>query len=77
MIRLQRKIFLRAFVVLAFCVLVVPLFGQKDEELRLASSATVLQQILSEENGVPETVLDIGSEDICEPPKPNVSGGSK
>jgi SH3 domain-containing YSC84-like protein 1 len=58
MIRLQREIFSRAFVLLAFCVLVVPLFGQKDEELRLASSATVLQQILSEGNGLPKTVLD-------------------
>jgi SH3 domain-containing YSC84-like protein 1 len=54
----QRKILLRAALVLAFSVLIVPLFAQKDEEKRLASSATVLQQILSGENGPPKTVLD-------------------
>jgi lipid-binding SYLF domain-containing protein len=58
MMRLQRRIFSRAFVLLAFCVVVVPLFGQKDEEKRLANSADVLQQILSQENGLPKAVLD-------------------
>jgi SH3 domain-containing YSC84-like protein 1 len=54
----QRNILLRAAVLLAFSVLVVPLFAQKDEEKRLANSADVLQQILSEENGLPKTVVD-------------------
>jgi lipid-binding SYLF domain-containing protein len=54
----QRKIFLRAAVMLAFSVLVVPLLAQKDEEKRLASSATVLQQILSQDNGLPKTILE-------------------
>jgi lipid-binding SYLF domain-containing protein len=54
----QRNIFLRAAVLLAFSVLVVPLFAQKDEEKRLANSADVLQQILSEDNGLPKTVVD-------------------
>jgi SH3 domain-containing YSC84-like protein 1 len=56
--RAQRKIFLRAAALLAFSVLVVPLFAQKDEEKRLANSAAVLQQILSEDNGLPKTILD-------------------
>jgi lipid-binding SYLF domain-containing protein len=56
--RAERKIFLRAAVLLAFSVLVVPLFAQKDEEKRLANSAAVLQQILSEDNGLPKTILD-------------------
>ena len=56
--RAQRKLFLRAAALLAFSVLVVPLFAQKDEEKRLANSAAVLQQILSEDNGLPKTILD-------------------
>jgi SH3 domain-containing YSC84-like protein 1 len=56
--RAQRKIFLHAVALLAFSVLVVPLFAQKDEEKRLANSAAVLQQILSEDNGLPKTILD-------------------
>jgi lipid-binding SYLF domain-containing protein len=43
---------------LAFGVLVVPLYAQKDEDKRLANSADVLQQILSEENGLPKTILN-------------------
>ena len=58
MMRLERRIFSRAFVLLAGCVLVVPLFAQKDEEKRLANSADVLQQIVSQENGLPKAVLD-------------------
>jgi len=56
--RLQRKIFSRAFALLAVSVLIVPLYAQKDEDQRLANSADVLQQILSEENGLPKTILD-------------------
>jgi lipid-binding SYLF domain-containing protein len=37
----------------------VPLFAQ-DEEQRLANSATALQQILSEHNGLPKRILDKG-----------------
>jgi SH3 domain-containing YSC84-like protein 1 len=57
--RAQRKIFLRAAVLLVFSVLVVPLFAQKDEEKRLANSAAVLQQILSEDNGLPKTIKKV------------------
>jgi len=36
----------------------LPLLAQKKEDERLANSATVLQQILSEDNGLPKTILD-------------------
>jgi SH3 domain-containing YSC84-like protein 1 len=35
-----------------------PLVAQKKEDERLANSATVLRQILSEDNGLPRSVLD-------------------
>jgi lipid-binding SYLF domain-containing protein len=56
--RPQRNSFSRSFLLLAFCIWVVPLYAQKDEEKRLANSAVVLQQILSQENGLPKTILD-------------------
>jgi lipid-binding SYLF domain-containing protein len=39
-------------------LLAFPLFSQKKEDDRLANSATVLQQILSEDNGLPKSILD-------------------
>ena len=47
------------FVVLALSMAVaLPLFGQSKEDNRLANSATVLQTILSENNGLPKSILD-------------------
>lgn len=37
---------------------VLPLFGQSKEDKRLANSATVLQTILTEDNGLPKNILD-------------------
>jgi SH3 domain-containing YSC84-like protein 1 len=46
-------------VVVVLCLaLVCPLVAQKKEDERLANSATVLQQILSENNGLPRSILD-------------------
>ena len=46
-------------VVLALCLGVAsPLVAQRKEDERLANSATVLQQILSENNGLPKSILD-------------------
>jgi len=36
----------------------LPLYGQGKEDERLANSATVLQEILSEDNGLPKNILD-------------------
>lgn len=36
----------------------LPLFGQGKEDKRLTNSATVLQTILTEDNGLPKTILD-------------------
>lgn len=49
----------RKFVVLlASLAFVLPLFGQGKEDKRLANSATVLQQLLAENNGLPKSILD-------------------
>jgi lipid-binding SYLF domain-containing protein len=46
-------------VVLVLCLAVAcPLVAQRKEDERLANSATVLQQILSENNGLPKSILD-------------------
>ena len=55
-----RRMFWRVATLLAVCASVVPLFAQKDEEQLLANSATALQQILSQDNGLPKTILDKG-----------------
>lgn len=55
-----RWMFWRVATLLAVCTTVVPLLAQKDEEERLANSAAALQQILSEDNGLPKTILDKG-----------------
>src|SRR6266404_1183563 len=39
-------------------VFAVPLFAQKKEDERLANSADALRQILSEDNGLPRSILD-------------------
>jgi lipid-binding SYLF domain-containing protein len=52
--------FWRVATLLAVCTSVVPLLAQKDEEERLANSAAALQQILSQDNGLPKTILDKG-----------------
>jgi lipid-binding SYLF domain-containing protein len=44
---------------LALCASAALLFAQGDEQ-RLAKSAAALQQILSEDNGLPKTILDKG-----------------
>jgi SH3 domain-containing YSC84-like protein 1 len=36
----------------------LPLFGQKDEDKRLASATDVLQQTLSQENALPKSIVD-------------------
>ena len=46
-------------IVVGLCLAVAwPLVAQKKEDERLANSATVLQQILSENNGLPRSILD-------------------
>ena len=55
-----RWMFWRVATLLAVCTSVVPLLAQKDEEKRLANSAAALQQILSQDNGLPKTILDKG-----------------
>jgi lipid-binding SYLF domain-containing protein len=52
--------FWRVATLLAVCASSVPLFAQKDEEKRLENSAAALQEILSENNGLPKTILDKG-----------------
>jgi lipid-binding SYLF domain-containing protein len=47
-------------ILLALSASLVPLVAQEDEEKRLANSAAALQQILSEDNGLPKTILDKG-----------------
>jgi lipid-binding SYLF domain-containing protein len=42
----------------AFCLAVAsPLFAQKKEEERLSNAATVMQEILGENNGLPKSIL--------------------
>jgi lipid-binding SYLF domain-containing protein len=55
-----RRIFSRVATLLILCTLVVPLFGQNDEEKRLANSAAALQQFVSAVNGLPKMILDKG-----------------
>lgn len=44
---------------LAVCLAVaLPLFAQKKEEERLSNSATAMQAILNENNGLPKSILD-------------------
>src|SRR5258705_8874665 len=43
--------------VAVFLVAALPLFGQKDEDKRLAASADVLQQVL-QDNSLPKSILD-------------------
>jgi len=60
MINGRKLVCWRVAVSLALCALALPLFAQTEEEKRLANSATVLQQVLSESNGLPKTILDKG-----------------
>jgi SH3 domain-containing YSC84-like protein 1 len=39
-------------------IFALPLFAQKKEDERLANSADMLRQILSEDNGLPKSILD-------------------
>jgi lipid-binding SYLF domain-containing protein len=55
-----RWMFWRVATLLAVCTSVAPLLAQKDEEERLANSAAALQQMLSQDNGLPKTILDKG-----------------
>jgi SH3 domain-containing YSC84-like protein 1 len=49
----------KRLVMLALCFAVVsPLFAQKKEEERLSNAATAMQAILSENNGLPKSILD-------------------
>jgi lipid-binding SYLF domain-containing protein len=50
---------IKRFVVLAVCLGVAsPLFAQKKEEERLSNAATAMQTILSENNGLPTSILN-------------------
>jgi lipid-binding SYLF domain-containing protein len=49
---------IKIIAVALFLAAALPLFGQKDENARLANSADVLQQIISEQNGLPKNILD-------------------
>jgi SH3 domain-containing YSC84-like protein 1 len=49
----------KRLVMLAVCLAVAsPLFAQKKEEERLSNAATAMQAILSENNGLPKSILD-------------------
>jgi SH3 domain-containing YSC84-like protein 1 len=49
----------KRLVMLAVCLVVAsPLFAQKKEEERLSNAATAMQAILSENNGLPKSILD-------------------
>jgi lipid-binding SYLF domain-containing protein len=49
----------KRLVVIAFCFVVAsPLFAQKKEEERLSNAATAMQTILSENSGLPKSILD-------------------
>jgi lipid-binding SYLF domain-containing protein len=49
----------KKFVMLAVCLAVAsPLFAQKKEEERLSNAATAMQTILSENNGLPKSILE-------------------
>src|SRR5271167_3977614 len=48
----------KKLIMFAFCLAVAsPLFAQKKEEERLSNSATVMQEILGENNGLPKSIL--------------------
>src|SRR5271167_1232067 len=48
----------KKLIMFAFCLAVAsPLFAQKKEEERLSNSATVMQEILAENNGLPSSIL--------------------
>jgi lipid-binding SYLF domain-containing protein len=49
----------KQIVIFAICLaLASPLFAQKKEEERLSNAATVMQEILGENNGLPKSILD-------------------
>ncbi len=49
----------RKLATVVFCLaMAAPMFAQKKEDTRLQDSATVLQQIVNENNGLPKTILD-------------------
>jgi lipid-binding SYLF domain-containing protein len=49
----------KGLVMLAVCLTIAsPLFAQKKEEERLSNAATAMQTILSENNGLPKSILD-------------------
>lgn len=48
----------KAIALLLALLVAFPVFAQKKEDDRLANSAAVLQQILSEDNGLPKSILD-------------------
>jgi lipid-binding SYLF domain-containing protein len=49
----------KRLVMLAVCLTIAsPLFAQKKEEERLSNAATAMQTILSENNGLPKSILD-------------------
>jgi SH3 domain-containing YSC84-like protein 1 len=49
----------KRLVMLAVCLTIAcPLFAQKKEDERLSNAATAMQTILSENNGLPKSVLD-------------------
>jgi lipid-binding SYLF domain-containing protein len=49
----------KRLVAIALCLVVgSPLFGQEKEDERLADSAKAMQEIISENNGLPKNVLD-------------------
>jgi lipid-binding SYLF domain-containing protein len=57
--RFMKREFARRLAVLALCLAVIaPLLAQKKEEERLANSAKVMQEIMSEDKGLPKTVVD-------------------
>src|SRR5271165_710515 len=48
----------KKLVIFTFCLAIAsPLFAQKKEEERLSNSATVMQEILGENNGLPKSIL--------------------
>ena len=48
----------KAITLLSTLLIAFPVFAQKKEDDRLANSAAVLQQILSEDNGLAKSILD-------------------
>jgi lipid-binding SYLF domain-containing protein len=50
---------IKKLIMLALCLAVAsPLFAQKKEEERLSNAATAMQAVLSENNGLPKSILD-------------------